>query len=148
MKLIKYSSRRPVLGYYDDMNRLFNQLWLRPFAGAPLYDRSWTPAFNIRESAGEYQFEAALPGLTKKDIEVTLHDGVLTVSGEREAREAGKDETLHATELRTGAFRRAFNFPGEVDEESVEARYKDGILSLTVKKLEPVEPERRKIAIK
>ena len=148
MKLIKYSRRYPVMGRYDDMNRLFNQLWLRPFDSSFLYDRSWAPAFNIRETSDQYLFEAALPGLSKKEIDVTLQDGVLTVSGERKEHEAAEGETLHAAELRSGSFSRAFTLPGEVDEESVEARYKDGILSLAVKKLAPVEPERRKIAIK
>ncbi|MCH8328134.1 MAG: Hsp20/alpha crystallin family protein [Candidatus Marinimicrobia bacterium] len=148
MKLIKYSRRHPALAISDDMNRLFNQLWLRPFDSSSLYDRSWAPAFNIRETGDQYLFEAALPGLSKKEIEVTLQDGVLTVSGERKEHEAADGETLHVAELRTGSFCRAFTLPGEVDEESVEARYKDGILSLAVKKLAPVEPERRKIAIK
>ena len=148
MKLIKYSQRYPALGRYDDMNRLFNQLWLRPFDRSLLYDRSWAPAFNIRETSDQYLFEAALPGLSKKDIEVTLQDGVLKVSGERKELEAVEGETLHSAELHSGSFSRAFTLPGEVDEESVEARYKDGILSLAVKKLAPVEPERRKIAIK
>ena len=148
MKLVKYTRRIPRLGQYDDMSRLFDQLWLRPLGETTLYDRSWSPAFEIRETGDEYRFEAALPGLTKKDIKVTLQDGVLSISGERQERETGQGETVHTREFRYGAFSRSFNLPTEVDEEKVDARYKDGMLTIAVKKLEPVEPERRQIAVK
>lgn len=148
MKLVKYARRQPTFNVYDDMNRFFNRVWIRPTASNDLYDRDWTPAFNIRENAAQFTFDASLPGLSKKDIEVTLSEGVLSISGERTAVEAEKDETIHSAELASGSFRRAFTLPSEVDEDSVEARYKDGILSISVKKIEPVEPERRKISIK
>ena len=148
MKLVNYSRRLPMLGRYDDMSRLFDQLWLRPLGGTTLYDRNWSPAFDIRETGDEYRFEAALPGLTKKDIKVTLQDGVLSIAGERQEREASDGETVHTREFHYGAFSRSFNLPTEVDEEKVDARYKDGMLTIAVKKVQPVEPERRQIAVK
>ena len=48
MTLVKYTRRRPVLSLYDDMNGLFNQLWLRPFIAGPQVNRDWSPAFDIR----------------------------------------------------------------------------------------------------
>ena len=147
MKLVKYA-RRPTVNLYDDMNALFSQFGRWPAFGNPAINRNWAPAFDIRETEEAYTFEAALPGLTKKDIEVTVRDGVLSISGEREERETLKDETVHTTELRRGAFSRSFSFPGEVDDESVDARYKDGMLTINVKKLTPVEPDRKKIAVK
>ncbi len=148
MTLVKYARRRPALSLYDDMNGLFNQLWLRPFFSAPQVDRDWSPAFDIRETKDQFVFEAALPGLNKKDIDVTLHDGVLTISGEGDERQAGEDETVHTTELRRGKFSRSFSLPADVDEQEVTAKYASGILSITLKKVTPVEPENTKILVK
>ena len=147
MKLVKYS-RRPNVSIFDDMNLLFNQLGRWPAFGYPAIQRNWAPAFDIRETDEAYSFEAALPGLSKKDIDVSVRDGILSISGEREEQETLKGETVHTTELRRGSFSRSFSFPSEVDEENVDARYKDGMLTISVKKLTPVEPDRKKIAVK
>ncbi len=148
MTIVKYTRRRPVLGLYDDMNSLFNQLWSRPFLGDVALRRTWTPAFDIRETKDQIIFEAELPGLSKKDIDISLQDGVLTISGEREEREVREDETVHCTEARFGKFVRSFTLPGDVDEEKVDAKHSNGILSVTLNKVATQEPERKKIAIK
>ena len=148
MTLVKYTRRRPVLSLYDDMNSLFNQLWLRPFIAGPQVNRDWSPAFDIRETKDQFVFEAALPGLNKKDIDVALSDGVLTISGEREERQVNEDETVHTTELRHGKFSRSFTLPGEVNEQEVAAKYVNGILAISLNKLAPVEPEKTKIVVK
>ncbi|UCH09428.1 MAG: Hsp20/alpha crystallin family protein, partial [Fidelibacterota bacterium] len=119
MTLVKYTRRRPVLSLYDDMNNLFNQVWSRPFFGEVAVRRNWAPAFDIRETKDQITFEAELPGLSKKDIDISLQDGVLTVSGEREAREVTDNETLHCSELRYGKFVRSFSLPAGVDEDKV-----------------------------
>jgi len=130
------------------MNSLFNQLWSRPFSGDLAVRRTWTPAFDIRETKDQIIFEAELPGMTRKDIDVSLQDGVLTVNGERKEREVTENETVHCTESRYGKFVRSFSLPGEVDEDKVEAKYNDGILSIALNKVVAEEPERKKIAIK
>ncbi|MCB7128879.1 MAG: Hsp20/alpha crystallin family protein, partial [Candidatus Brocadiales bacterium] len=84
MTLVKYTRRHPAVSLYDDMNSLFNQLWSRPFFGDLTVRRNSAPAFEIRETKDEVIFEAELPGLSKKDIDVSFQDGVLTVSGERQ----------------------------------------------------------------
>ncbi|MFB0515448.1 MAG: Hsp20/alpha crystallin family protein [Candidatus Neomarinimicrobiota bacterium] len=147
MTLVKYTRRRPVVSLYDDMNRLFNQVWSRSFFGYPVLVRDWAPAFDIRETKDQIVFEAELPGLNKKDINITLHEGVLTVSGERQEREVTDNETLHCTEQRYGKFQRSFSLP-EVNADQVEASYKNGILTITLNKVAPVEPEKKQIAIK
>ncbi|UCH10201.1 MAG: Hsp20/alpha crystallin family protein [Fidelibacterota bacterium] len=148
MTLVKYTRRRPVLSLYDDMNSLFNQVWSRPFFGDVAVRRNWAPAFDIRETKDQITFEAELPGLSKKDIDISLQDGVLTVSGEREAREVTENEALHCSELRYGKFVRSFSLPAGVDEDKVEAKYNNGILTIALNKTVAEEPERKKIAIK
>ena len=148
MTLVKYTRRRPVLSLYDDMNGLFNQLWSRPFFVDPAVRRNWTPAFDIREADDQIVFEAELPGLSKKDIDISIQDGVLTVSGERSEREVTKNETVHCSEQRYGKFVRSFSLPSKVEEEKVEAKYQNGVLNITLTKETPEEPERKKITIK
>ena len=148
MTLVKYNPRLPALGFSDDMDRLFNRFWQRPLAWSPAVRRRWIPAFDIRETDEQILLSAALPGLSKKDIEVSLHDGVLTVTAEREERETAKNETVHYAEQRYGKFARSFSLPTEVDEDKVEARYNQGILSIALNKLVPVADERKRIAIK
>ncbi len=148
MTLVKYTRRRPVLSLYDDMNGLFNQLWSRPFFGDAVLRNTWSPAFDIREIKDQVIFEAELPGLSKKDIDISLQDSVLTISGERDEREVTEDETVHRSELRYGKFIRSFTLPTQVDEDKVEAKYHNGILNITLTKVVPEEPEKKKIAIK
>jgi len=148
MTLVKYTRRRPVLSLYDDMNGLFNQLWSRPFFGDAVLRNTWSPAFDIRETKDQVTFEAELPGLSKKDIDVSLQDGVLTISGERNERQVAEGETVHCSELRHGKFIRSFSLPTEVDEDKVEAKYHNGILNVALTKVAPEEPEKKQIAIK
>ncbi len=147
MTLVKYAPRRVRLAPFDDMNHLFNLMCSVPQAGesAP---RSWTPAFDIRETEDQLIFDSALPGMDKKDIEITIHDGVLTVNGEFDARDQKDDDRIHSAELRRGKFSRSFSLPTEVDEEKVDARYKNGILTITLNKVTPVEEEQRRITVK
>ena len=147
MNLIKYVPRRARLAPYDDMNRLFNLMFSFPIIGEPA-TRSWTPAFDIRETETQLIFDSALPGINKKDIEVTIHDGVLAVTGEFEDREIKEDDRVHSAELRRGKFSRSFTLPTEVDEEQVDARYKNGILTIALNKVTPVEQQKRRITVK
>ncbi len=147
MTLVKYVPRRHRLAPFDDMNRLFNQMCSFPQA-RELAPRSWTPAFDIRETENQLIFDSALPGMNKKDIEVTIHDGVLTVTGEFEGRETKEDDRVLSAELRRGKFSRSFALPTEVDEEKVDARYQNGLLTITLNKVTPVEEEKRRITVK
>jgi HSP20 family protein len=148
MTLVKYTRRRPVISHYDDMNRLFNQLWIRPFLSDVAMRRDWVPAFDIRETKDQIVFEAALPGLNKKDIDITLQDGILTVKGERKEHEVTENETVHCTETHYGNFVRSFSLPGEVDQEKVDAKYNNGILIISLNKVVAEVPETKKITIK
>lgn len=107
--------------------------------------RVWAPPVDIRETEEAYLIEAELPGLKKEDLEITLENNTLTLSGERTFK---KDETagkLHRTERTYGAFSRSFSLPTRVDAEGVKANFHDGVLVLTLPKKE--EDRSRKIEI-
>ncbi|BES69005.1 Hsp20/alpha crystallin family protein [Marinobacter nanhaiticus D15-8W] len=106
-----------------------------------LFRRSdWAPAVDIRETAEAFEIHAELPGIQKEDVKVTVHDGVLTLQGERKKQEESGDEKNHRVERVYGSFMRRFTLPDNVSENDINAAFKDGVLVLTLKKVEPAQP--------
>jgi HSP20 family protein len=92
------------------------------------------PAVNVRESDKDFEIEVAAPGLTKKDFKVTVDNGVLTLSSEKEEEKEQKEKNYTRREFSYSAFTRSFTLPENVNEEDVKANYQDGILKLNVAK--------------
>lgn len=110
--------------------------------GKDLFSRTdWAPAVDIKETAEAYNIEAELPGMSKDDVKVTVQDGVLSIQGERKHEEETDDKKHHRIERVYGSFLRRFTLPENVDENSIRANFKDGVLSLTLTKAEPAEPK-------
>ena len=108
-------------------------------------NRAWMPAVNIRETDAAFLVEAELPGLTKKDIEITLENNLLKLTGERRFEKDTKEENYHRVERQYGNFLRTFSLPSQVDSNAVKATFKEGVLTIEVPKAEEAKP--RKIAI-
>ena len=113
--------------------------------GEELSNRAWRPAVDIRETGDSYVVSAELPGLTKDDVQITIENNVLKLTGERRFEKEVKEEEFHRVERAYGTFSRAFALPTRVDPERVEASFKDGILTVTVPKAAEARP--RKIEI-
>jgi len=109
-------------------------------------DKSFVPAFDISESDTEYSVVAEMPGIDKKDLDVMLTDGILTIKGEKKQETEEKGETYHRIERRYGSFQRSFRMPDGVQSDKIDATYKDGILKLLIPKSETSEA--KKIEIK
>lgn len=123
---------------FTEMNRLFE-------GSAPTRARTLRFAVDVYEEGDTLVLEAELPGLRAEDVEVTVHDGVLTVSGERKAPSTRQSARHHVVERNYGAFRRAFVLPDSVDPEKIEAKMTDGVLTLRLTKKAEIKP--RKIAV-
>ncbi|MCG7200356.1 Hsp20/alpha crystallin family protein [Marinobacter pelagius] len=135
----------PINEFEDLMNR-YNRMFGLTRAGEregkDLFSRSdWAPAVDIKETDQAFTVEAELPGMSKDDVKVTVHDGVLTIKGERKQEEETEDKKVHRIERFYGSFMRRFTLPDNVDENSVKASFKDGLLTLTINKAEPKEPK-------
>lgn len=113
--------------------------------GEELSNRAWRPAVDIRETGDSYVVSAELPGLSKEDVQITIENNVLKLTGERRFEKEVKEEEFHRVERAYGTFSRAFALPTRVDPERVEASFKDGILTITVPKAAEARP--RKIEI-
>jgi HSP20 family protein len=135
----------PVSEFEDLMNRynrMFGMTRSGDREGKDLFSRSdWAPAVDIKETAEAFTIDAELPGMSKDDVKVTVHDGVLTIEGERKHEEESGDKKHHRVERFYGSFMRRFTLPENVDENSVKASFKDGLLTLTLQKAEPKEPK-------
>jgi HSP20 family protein len=98
--------------------------------------REWVPAFDIYENDKNYVLKAEIPGINPKELDVSLTDGLLTVKGEKRKESEERGETYHRIERRYGAFERSFHVPDSIQADRVGAEYRDGILTLTLPKVE------------
>src|SRR6202521_1137561 len=114
--------------------------------GEDLATRTWTPAVDIQETDDSYRIHAELPGLTKDDIQITLENNVLRLSGERKFEKDVKQENYHRIERTYGTFSRHFALPTQVTSDQVEAKLGDGVLWIVVPKAEQAQPRRISIS--
>ena len=132
-----YVTREPFARLLDTF---FNDL-----QGEEVSNRGWVPPVDIQETAEGYKLQAELPGLTREDINITLENNVLRLSGERKFEKDVKKESYHRVERTYGAFSRAFSLPQQVNAEGVQAAFENGVLTILVPKAEQAKP--RKIEI-
>lgn len=101
----------------------------------------WRPAANISETDKEYIIKAELPEVKKEDVEVTVHEGVITIKGERRYEKKDESEKQHRIESFYGSFSRSFSLPADVDESGIRAESRDGVLSVVLPKTEVRKPK-------
>ena len=136
--------------FFSNVDSLFND-FLRT---GSLFGRSmgeglrdtWIPAVDIQETDKAFVFTAELPGLGKDDVEITLEENLLTLSGSRELNEKEEGDTYHRIERAYGSFSRSFSLPSQVDSSGIDATFEKGLLTVSVPKSEQAQP--RKIEIK
>jgi len=104
------------------------------------------PVLNITETPNDYYVRAELPGMKPEDITISVMGNSLSICGERKISQEPKDARYHRRERETGAFHRAVTLPAEIDGQRVEARCKDGILTIILPKAEEAKP--RQISVK
>lgn len=102
----------------------------------------WVPAVDIIEEKDRFELHADVPGVNPEDVEISLEDGVLTVSGVRNARELGENIDVRRSERRVGRFSRRFTIPESTDADRVTAKVSNGILEVVIPKLPEVQPRR------
>lgn len=133
----------------DEIDRLFEDI-ARPshsiFNFSPRVG-SLAPALELTDEGQEYRLSAELPGLSDKDIEIDVADGVLTITGDKKESSERKQDGYLISERRYGSFRRQVPLPNDVDGNAIHARFTDGVLVLTLGKDAKAAEQSRKIAI-
>jgi len=104
----------------------------------------WLPVVDVRETKNEVMLQAELPGIMPEDVDVSVENGVLSISGEKKAevREGEEGGDFHLVERRYGRFERRFTLPRSVDAEKVSADFENGILTIMLPKAEKAKPRR------
>lgn len=130
-----------------DMQNRLRQFLPTPFA-QPFLSQAlgWTPAVDVSESDGDLVVTAELPGLARDNVDIDLSDGVLTIRGEKQEETERDEQSMHVIERNFGTFSRSFTLPYEVDENKVNAEFRNGILRIVLPRSERARG--RKIEIK
>ena len=153
MDLIRYQAPDlvpwPALGRWsnlrDELNSFFEMPFWSSFGRPGQLFTGWSPALDLYQSNDNVVAVVELPGMRKEDIDISLHDGALTISGERK-RDSTGGEKAERTERYVGAFRRSIALPTRVDASKVSATYRDGILTVTLPKAEEVKPKQIQVS--
>ncbi len=146
MAVVRWDPFRDLNLLQDRMNRLFEDAGSTWHTEEPAATTSWSPAVDILETASEIMVKAELPGLERKDITLNLENNVLTLKGERKFEKETKEENFHRIERSYGHFSRSFSIPATVDEEKINADYRDGVLKIVLPKKEQVKPKQIRIS--
>lgn len=134
----------------EDVSNRLNRLFWRPLARAEsgnemLAMADWSPSADITETDFAYLIKAEIPGVKIEDIKVTVQDGMLTMQGERKKEE--KSKKFRRIERSYGCFSRSSLMPDDVDENSVKAEFKDGMLNITLVKSEKAKPKSINVSV-
>jgi HSP20 family protein len=131
-----------------EVNRLFDSFLGRPTAsttGSAM--RTWAPVVDMHETKDDLILSFEIPGVTDKDVSVSIMGDLLTVKGERGFNRDSKDESVHHVERVYGEFERSVQLPMSVQTDKVKATYRDGVLEVTLPKAEEVKPKAIKVDI-
>jgi HSP20 family protein len=164
MALVRLTRKQPRLGFAslptanlpafadveNRMNRFMDRMWNEPFTAEVPETIGWYPPMDIAETDKEIILTAELAGLDRKDIDISVEDGMLIVKGEK-MEEKEKDEPekkFYLFERTFGAFQRTFTLPPTVDASKITAEFEKGLLKVHMLKSAEIKPTGRKIDIK
>jgi HSP20 family protein len=148
--LLPFKRRSAVPNVLSEMDEMVKRMWY----GFPFHNLQedleigWSPRLDVSETDDALEVVADLPGLEKKDISISLEDDLLTIKGERKEEKEKKGKQFHTIERRSGTFYRALRLPVEVENEKIEAAFKDGVLTITLPKTKESKRKVAQIAIK
>lgn len=135
-----------------DVDRLFQRWFSEPFFGRDRFfperrGEDWLPALDIDESEGAIVVRAEIPGVDPEGIEVSIHDDVLVLSGDKKEENEERGDGFYHTERRFGSFRRSVVLPASVDPEKINAEYEHGVLVVRLEKAEEDAPKRIPVSV-
>ncbi len=145
--VVRWDPFRDLMDIHGELNRLFARSYAPGESGAegelPAAGRgTWTPALDMYEEDDAIVLTVELPGLDPDDVDVTVDDSMLTISGSRSFSQETDEEHYHRIERRYGAFRRSVRLPATADANRIEAAFDKGVLRVRVPKAEEAKPKK------
>ena len=116
-----------------------------PFGGSLFFNESWCPSVDISEGKKDIIVKAEIPGVDRKDIDISLDGRLLSIKGEKKQEKEESGEHYHRVESSFGYYQRTIELPAEVDPSDVDAAYKNGILKIKLKKVKKAETKTIKV---
>ncbi|WP_321391525.1 Hsp20/alpha crystallin family protein [uncultured Desulfuromusa sp.] len=147
MKLAKWDPFREMEAMLDPYSKSHD--W--PFRGGRDLNTAgadWVPRADITETDDAFCITADVPGIKREDVKIDIDDHVLSIHGENKQEKEEKGKTHHRIERYYGSFRRSFSLPENVNEDKIDAVFKDGVLTLTIPKTEVKKPKSIEIKVK
>ena len=145
-------SSHPLMRLHNEIDQIFDQF----YHGFPLFPLRWPqerskggvvfPQLNIVENKNAYTITVDAPDVEEKDIELTVQEGALTIRGEKQTEKEDQDNQYHRVERSYGSFQRVLSLPSDAEEDKIEAKFKNGVLTITVTKNTKMTSSGRKIA--
>lgn len=136
----------PIHSFQKEMNRLFHDFFeVSPFG---IRDSGVFPEIDVKETERDIKVSAELPGLEEKDVEVLLTADALTIKGEKKEEKEDKGQSYYRSERRYGSFSRVIPLASGIEPDKAEARFKNGVLLITIPKTEKAKADIKKIPIK
>jgi len=131
---------------FDEFNKIFNGI--NTYDSNKLYNSIWQPDFQISEDDKSYHLSFDLPGVNRKDIDVSISNDLLTVSGSRESNCNHDERYSQLNQVSYGKFEKSFYLPDNADQNKVTSKIDNGVLSITLKRTKEVSDDIKKISIK
>jgi HSP20 family protein len=144
MHLVRLNPFQQLVAMSSQLNRTINDPYTPRTEDA---FGAWAPPVDIFEKNDNLVIRAEIPGVQKEDVDVRIENGVLTLHGERKQETDIEDENAYRMERVYGMFTRSFTLPTTVDAAKVTANYKDGVLEVTVPKVETAKPKKVEIKV-
>ena len=145
-ELSTWSHLDQLLNLRDEIQRLFDPRLTDGQRTTEFFD-GWTPAIDLYEDKENLFVKVELPGLKKEEIEVSVHDGTLSISGERKSATEDSSRQTFRSERFFGRFHRTVALPKPVAVDKIKAAYKDGILTVTLPKTEEAKPKQIEVSV-
>ncbi|MDO8444510.1 MAG: Hsp20/alpha crystallin family protein [Deltaproteobacteria bacterium] len=148
MALVRWDPFRDIITLRERMDRMFEDSLSRfripEEATMPTF---WSPSVDIYETDENIVLKAELPGVDKKEVSVEVKDNTLILKGERKREKEVKEENYHRVERSFGTFMRSFSLPVTVKQDQVKAKFKDGVLEVTLPKAEEAKHKQVKVEV-
>ena len=146
--LIRYEPFRETINFREAIDKLFEDSSVTPskMLGGLLEEK--IPAIDMYQAKNEIVVKSALPGVKPDDVDITIDDNTLVIKGETKADEEVKEEDYIRREYRHGSFRRTLTLPASLDTDRAESTFDEGVLTITIPKLEESKPRQIKIRAK
>lgn len=141
----------PLATLQRDINDVFESFWRRVGSGwngktSPV--GMFGPSTDVAETDGSIDIEVELPGMSEKDIEISLSDGAMTIRGEKKSEREEKRKGVYLSERTYGSFYRSIPLPPGVDADKAEAAFKNGVLTVTLPKTAEAQARVKRIPVK